>query len=108
MPIPCLHRIHKDEDVLVGAHKIQNRIGMSLSLSSVEQRLRQLANLSAIVGKTAIVTFDDGFRDVILLKEIFRELSPNLQPVLFVPSALLRENDTNFPKRHLSRLSKFS
>jgi hypothetical protein len=71
MPIPCLHRIHKDEDKLSGAHYVQERIGMSISLSDTVTRLRQLSVLkSAIAGCRAnptckaLVTMDDGFRDV--------------------------------------------
>lgn len=102
LPIPCLHRIHKDGEVLCGAHKVQESIGMSLPLSKVERRLRQLAQLSDVTASRALVTIDDGFRDVLLLKDIFRNLSKSLQPVLFVPSALLRDDDgMMLRKRHL-------
>ena len=107
MPIPCLHRIHADEEKLTGACRLQHSIGMSISLSDAEVRLRQL---SALFGEVAgwnanpmqksLVTMDDGFRDVMLLRPIFRELSRTLQPVLFVPSALLSGN-TSLRRRQL-------
>ena len=101
MPIPCLHRFHTDVRGLCGAHKIQETIGMSLQLSIVEERLRQLAKLADITMLKAIVTIDDGFRDVMLLREIFQSLPNSLQPVLFLPSKLLREDDDIIHKSHL-------
>jgi nucleoside-diphosphate-sugar epimerase/NADPH:quinone reductase-like Zn-dependent oxidoreductase/3-oxoacyl-(acyl-carrier-protein) synthase/malonyl CoA-acyl carrier protein transacylase/arylamine N-acetyltransferase len=99
-PIPCLHRIHTGDDrVLRGAQRVQARIGMSLPLEEVEQRLRQLAQLHQTLPRharhdlKALVTVDDGFRDVLLLRPVFRELSQYLQPVLFVPSGLLMEQE---------------
>ena len=103
LPVPCLHRIHEDAARLAGAHQIQYDIGMSVSVDEAEERLRKLAQLTKNVNlcketmKTtkpaavkALVTFDDGFRDVMMLRPIFRELSPWLQPVLFVLSHQLR------------------
>ena len=111
LPIPCLHRIHLDTLSLTGAHKIQESIGMSLPLSEVEHRLRRLSQLVLIVGlyrgqqgsgsRKALVTVDDGFRDALLLQPIFEELSSTLQPVLFVPSAILRDGDEGMNRRHL-------
>jgi acyl transferase domain-containing protein/nucleoside-diphosphate-sugar epimerase/NADPH:quinone reductase-like Zn-dependent oxidoreductase/GTP cyclohydrolase II/arylamine N-acetyltransferase len=104
LPIPCLHRIHTDVTLLQGAHKIQYSLGMSLSLSEVELHLRRLAALVAITRRysrktwsKALVTIDDGFRDVLLLRPIFSELSDSIQPVLCVPSSILRSNDNNKP-----------
>jgi len=99
MAIPCLHRFHHDDEELEGAHYIQNCIGMSISLSYACDRLRQLARLSEVTAgwstaptRKALVTMDDGFRDVMLLRPTFRELADHLQPVLFLPSALLGGN----------------
>lgn len=97
VPIPCLHRIHEDSQPLRGAQRVQEQIGMSLPRSQVEASLRHLARLhemyQPLTGREfnkALVTMDDGFRDVLLLCDIFNELRASLQPVLFVPSGLLR------------------
>jgi amino acid adenylation domain-containing protein len=114
VPIPCLHRIHEcDECDLQGAQKVQACIGMSLRLPDVEQRLRQLAKLHHTFASTrkcpdakALVTVDDGFRDALLLRPVFRELSQFLQPVLFVPSGLLTDagdNDNGHRRNPLRR-----
>ena len=98
VPIPCIHRIHEgSERDLKGAQSVQAQIGMSLPLQEIEVRLRQLAELHQMLPRhvgddvKALVTVDDGFRDVLLLRSVFRELSPFLQPVLFVPSGLLMD-----------------
>jgi acyl transferase domain-containing protein/nucleoside-diphosphate-sugar epimerase/NADPH:quinone reductase-like Zn-dependent oxidoreductase/arylamine N-acetyltransferase/ectoine hydroxylase-related dioxygenase (phytanoyl-CoA dioxygenase family) len=113
MPIPCLHRVHTNEEALTGAQKVQNLIGMSLSLSEAENRLRELSRLAHIVGSyrdhqigtsrahKALVTIDDGFYDVMLLQPIFDELSDSLQPVLCIPSGILRDGDEGMAGRHL-------
>lgn len=112
LPIPCLHRIHQTVQ-LSGAQNVQERIGMSLLLSEVENRLRNLSRLVHVVrasvgnqrGATpspkALVTIDDGFKDVLLLLPIFKELSHTLQPVLCIPSAILRDKDKGMTRRHL-------
>lgn len=103
LPIPCIHRIHLDDGSdLCGAKKVQQGIGMSLPLSEVEGRLRELAKLHRECTGTerqqqsttkALVTMDDGFRDVLLLCPVFKELSHSLQPVVFIPSELLKQED---------------
>jgi acyl transferase domain-containing protein/nucleoside-diphosphate-sugar epimerase/NADPH:quinone reductase-like Zn-dependent oxidoreductase/GTP cyclohydrolase II/arylamine N-acetyltransferase/ectoine hydroxylase-related dioxygenase (phytanoyl-CoA dioxygenase family) len=106
IPIPCLHRIHDDNQLLQGAHRVQERIGMSLPRSQVKTSLRYIAQLQATCKplrsqgyNKALVTMDDGFRDVLLLRDIFSELRAFLQPVLFVPSGLLRGEADK--RRHL-------
>jgi acyl transferase domain-containing protein/nucleoside-diphosphate-sugar epimerase/NADPH:quinone reductase-like Zn-dependent oxidoreductase/GTP cyclohydrolase II/arylamine N-acetyltransferase/ectoine hydroxylase-related dioxygenase (phytanoyl-CoA dioxygenase family) len=113
LPIPCLHRIHETNKLLQGAQKVQHKIGMSLLLAEVENRLRQFSQLARIVSSyrdhhighlpnhKALVTIDDGFKDVILLRPIFQELSDRLQPVLCVPSAILRGGNDGIVRRHL-------
>jgi SAM-dependent methyltransferase len=91
--VPCLHRIHSSTPQ--GAHEIQTSIGMSLPLENVVGRLNKLSdNITTLnnhrkENRRALVTFDDGWRDVLLLRETFSSL-PNLQPVLFIPSHQLR------------------
>ena len=113
LPIPCLHRIHNEEVPLVGAHFIQETLGMSLPLSVVEQQLEKLATLVKVVRqfsatknskmppRKAFVTIDDGFRDALLLRPIFQKLSTTLQPVLFLPSSNLRDGQDGVIRRHL-------
>ena len=113
MPIPCLHRIHSnDTEILKGAQYVQRKIGMSLPLPEMENRLRQLSQLARVVGLyrdsqhesfscKALVTIDDGFKDVMLLQPIFQELSDNLQPVLCIPSAILRDGNEGMSRKHL-------
>jgi nucleoside-diphosphate-sugar epimerase/NADPH:quinone reductase-like Zn-dependent oxidoreductase/GTP cyclohydrolase II/arylamine N-acetyltransferase/ectoine hydroxylase-related dioxygenase (phytanoyl-CoA dioxygenase family)/acyl carrier protein len=106
LPIPCLHRIH--DKVLEGAQKVQEKIGMSLSLSEVTVRLRKLSELVSTMRKSfhhsanykALVTIDDGFRDVLMLQAIFKELSDSIQPVLCIPSSIMRESE-GMTRRHL-------
>ena len=107
IPVPCLHRIHGDEP-LQGAQVIQERIGMSLNLFDVQVRLRKLAELVEVVrqfgpdsDRKALVTMDDGFCDALMLKPIFRELSGMLQPVVFIPSSILRHDGKSIRRRHL-------
>lgn len=107
-PIPCLHRVHEDGKKLTGAHFVQETIGMSIALSDAVAHLRKLSQLSEDIAGCrpdpklkSLVTMDDGFRDVMLLRPIFRELSHSLQPVLFVPSALLRGSNGSLSRRHL-------
>ncbi len=90
--VPCLHRVH--EGVPTGAQALQAELGMSLPLTSVVARLEALAervrawNRSHDQHRRALVTLDDGHVDALMLRSTFARL-PELQPVLFVTSALL-------------------
>ena len=94
--VACLHRIHAGPPH--GAHRVQAQIGMSLPLQEVVQRLTRFSAMldSVSPGQRALVTFDDGFRDVLLLQDIFSQLS-NLQPVLFIPSTILNGHPRQLP-----------
>jgi len=86
--IPCLHRLHK-KTPLQGAHKIQNLIGMSLSLSVLESKLESLSarvntsNEKNNLKQKALLTFDDAHKDVLLSIPILEKF-PIIQPVLFM------------------------
>jgi len=86
--IPCLHRIHRVLPIY-GAHKIQCSLGMSISLSSLEDKLKSLSkrvqksNDKYNLKQKAILTFDDGHKDILLTIPLLRDF-PDIQPVLFM------------------------
>lgn len=90
--VPCLHRIH--EGIPTGARMLQAELGLSLPLAAVVARLEAVAervrswNHSHDQHRRALVTLDDGHVDALMLRSAFARL-PELQPVLFVTSALL-------------------
>ena len=85
--VPCLHRIHEGEPSPV--HKINIRYGMSMEKSAVVRRLEDLDrkvkdwNSENHASAVALVTFDDGWKEVTCLKDEFSRL-PRLRPVIFV------------------------
>ncbi|MEM9455526.1 MAG: polysaccharide deacetylase family protein [Myxococcota bacterium] len=89
---PCLHRVH--EGVPTGARVLQAELGLSLPLAAVVARLEALAERVGAWNhvhdqhRRALVTLDDGHVDALMLRSVFAGL-PELQPVLFVTSALL-------------------
>ena len=97
--VPALHRVHAGAPS--AAHRIHQRFGMSIEKREL---VRRLAALSDDVGSwnrrhqadtVALVTFDDGWKDVLCLVDAFQRL-PNLCPVLFVG-----ENHFQTPARPL-------
>ncbi len=97
--VPALHRVH--DGAPGAAHRIHQRFGMSIGKSEL---LRRLAALNEEVGSwnkrhqadaVALVTFDDGWKDVLCLVDAFQRL-PNLCPVLFIG-----ENQFQTPARPL-------
>ena len=96
---PALHRVH--DGALGATHRIHQRLGMSIGKSEL---LRRMAALNEEVGSwnrrhqadtVALVTFDDGWKDVLCLADAFLRL-PNVCPVLFVG-----ENQFQTPARPL-------
>ena len=84
---PALHRVHEgapDEH-----HRVHLRYGMSIGKSDLVQRLEELNrrveswNREHDAATVALVTFDDGWKDVTRLAGAFENL-PCLCPVLFV------------------------
>ncbi len=99
--IPCLHRLHL-ETPLQGAHKIQNKIGMSISLYVLESYLEELSekvqasNRHNNLQQKALLTFDDGHKDVLLAALMLEEF-PQVQPVLFLTGHQLAGEVTPLP-----------
>lgn len=83
---PCLHRIHIGEPQ--GALGIHQHLGMSTSYLALIDRLERLDSHIERLGGAAraqLVTFDDGWADVMCLAPHFEKLL-HLQPVLFLTS----------------------
>lgn len=90
--VPCLHRLHDEQDPppLDSAHGMQCQLGLSYPVGALQARLRELASKVEEEGRgqRVLVTFDDGYRDVLRLRQFFAN-NPILQPVLFVPTCVL-------------------
>lgn len=99
--IPCIHRIHESLPTQ-GAHKIQNGLGMSLSLTSFEMKLKSLSkkiqesNRKHSLNQKALVTFDDGHKDILLSLPLLAQYS-EFQPVLFLTGRQLRGETIPLP-----------
>lgn len=84
---PCIHRIHIGEPT--GALAIHHSIGMSIECDALIDRLDKLNQYQAQQREKSsiqLVTFDDGWADVISLAPHF-DAFKHLQPVLFLTSA---------------------
>ena len=85
--VPALHRVHRGEPSL--AERVHLRYGMSVEYADLTCRLQKLNdtverwNLTHDAETVALVTFDDGWKDVVELSTVFEKL-PCLCPVLFV------------------------
>ena len=85
--VPALHRIYVGN--AEGVQKIHKKYKMSIELNVLKNRLKKLNEKVGLWNKKhhsnsiCLVTFDDGWKEVLLLEEIFNELS-NLCPVLFL------------------------
>ena len=78
---PCLHRIHLSEsDVPTSYHTL----GMTIDLEVLLGRLRMLHSTNLSNGTTSFVTFDDGWKDVLLIPRDFFHQHSTLQPVVFL------------------------
>lgn len=87
LEVPVLHRVHVVTPTEV--HRVHLRYGMSIEKSGLVRRLEGLSrrgeswNREHGAATVALVTFDDGWKDVTLLADTFKKL-PCLCPVLFV------------------------
>ena len=81
--VPAIHRIHNGHPDSV--HEIHKRFGMSIELGQLKDRLVKLNDdvKSNFPNTTCLVTFDDGWRDILQLVDVFRNLN-FLQPVIFI------------------------
>ena len=98
--IPCLH---KYDGKPLGVHQISSKIGMSIELANLINRsieLNSVAEKNQVEDRSVLVTFDDGWSDVVLLIDFF-ESAKKLQPVLFLTRDQILGNTNLLP---LSRL----
>ena len=85
--VSALHRVH--DGTPSAAHRIHLRYGMSIAKCDLVRRMVALNhevsdwNRRHQANTVALVTFDDGWKDVLCMVEAFERL-PNLCPVLFV------------------------
>jgi len=98
--VPSLHRIHEGEPT--ESHVVNYQYGMSIELGQLVSRLE---DLNAKVetwnpNSVALVTFDDGWADVLLLEETFDKLK-NLKPVLFIPESQFSSEIQPLPMQRL-------
>ena len=101
MEIPCLHRIHDGDPT--GYHRISHSIGMSIEINELKCRLRELNNNgieNGVDDHSILVTFDDGWSDVLQLSDFFED-TEKLQPVFFLTREQILGNSSLLP---LSRL----
>lgn len=89
--VPCVHRVHLESapPPPTTAHGIQLLLGFSVGAAALERRLAAeipgllAARMASGREQRLLVTFDDGYRDVLLLRDFFAA-RPELQPVLFL------------------------
>lgn len=88
--IPCLHRLYSNGDKSPNpAHILQIKLSFSIDIDDLKERLTSyLANLSEEPTEKILITFDDGYRDVLKLEPFFDQY-PIFQPVIFYTTALL-------------------
>ena len=85
--VPALHRVHRSEPS--PAERVHLRYGMSVEYADLTRRLQGLNetverwNVAHDAETVALVTFDDGWKEVTELATVFEAL-PCLCPVLFV------------------------
>ena len=85
--VPALHRVH--DGAPSAAHRVHLRYGMSIEKSDLLRRLAALNdeverwNRQQQADAVALVTFDDGWQDVLCLMDAFKRFA-HLCPVLFV------------------------
>jgi len=87
----CLHRIH-DGQPLSPAHAYQKRLGLSISLTDLENHLKAVASTTA---SRFLITIDDGHRDVLKLIPLAKELK--LNPIIFLTGRQLRGDARPLP-----------
>ena len=98
--IPALHRIHEYEPK--GSHLVNHQYGMSIEFGQLVSRLQELNKKvkNWNPNSVALVTFDDGWADVLLLEETFDELE-YLRPVLFIPESQFSSEIRPLPMQRL-------
>ena len=96
--IPCFHRIHSSENTSTPAHMLQIELGFSVTVDEIEQVLSEYTyNKFQNTSARILVTFDDGYCDVLILERFFEE-NPIYQPVIFYPTCLFESKSLWFDK----------
>ncbi len=101
---PALHRVH--ESAPTESHQVHLRYGMSIEKSDLVRRLAQLNsrveawNREKDAETAALVTFDDGWKEVMHLSDTFNKLA-YLCPVLFVGENHFGESVRPLPLQRL-------
>jgi hypothetical protein len=96
--IICLHRIHKHpNDVPKSYHKLK----MTIQLENLLQKLTDLNLYNLENNCQTLVTFDDGWRDVLLIPEDFFLKHYTLQPVIFLTDSQIKGDLTALPLHKL-------
>ena len=95
---PCIHRIHLSRtDVPESYHTL----GMTIELDTLLNRMRILHSKNLSNGTTSYVTFDDGWRDVLLIPEDFFHQNSSLQPVVFITDEQFLKHPRWMPLHYL-------
>lgn len=84
LPIPCLHRVYSGS--ASGVQNVYRSLGLSIAADVLLERLARLDHRARMLGhapRSAFVTFDDGWSDVLLVAPMIASMT-HLQPVLFV------------------------
>ena len=94
----CLHRIHEhNSDVPPVFHDIN----MTIHINDLLVRLSDLDAENRLNNTTTLVTFDDGWRDVLLIPEDFFSKHETLNPVIFLTDAQIIGDLTPMPLHRL-------
>ncbi|MEC8249099.1 MAG: hypothetical protein VX043_01105, partial [Candidatus Thermoplasmatota archaeon] len=94
----CLHRIHeRNSDVPPVFHDIN----MTIHINDLLVRLSDLDAENRLNNTTTLVTFDDGWRDVLLIPEDFFSKHETLNPVIFLTDAQIIGDLTPMPLHRL-------
>ena len=94
----CLHRIHEHlTDVPTAYHELR----MTIQLDNLLQKLIDLNHYNVENNYKTLVTFDDGWKDVLLIPEDFFLQYNTLQPVIFLTDAQIRGDLNPLPLHKL-------
>ena len=94
----CLHRIHKNpNDVEESYHKLN----MSVQLDYLLNKLVDLNQYNLENNQQTLVTFDDGWKDVLSIPDDFFLKLETLQPVIFLTDSQIKEDFTPLPLHKL-------
>lgn len=104
--VAALHRVQSPSDTDEPVHAMHRQFGMSLPLNTCAERLvafdREVAvwNEEKLANTLGLVTFDDGWKDVLNLQTTL-STCPNLLPVVFVGSNHFGEQVQPLPLQRL-------